>query len=60
VRVTVTGAEVRPPDRESFAWQVLDTLAAGATAEVDDDRLAITLTVGAQPVTQPVIEPASG
>ena len=60
VSVTVTGAEVRPPDRESFAWQVLDTLAAGATAEVDDDRLAITLTVGAQPVTQPVTEPASG
>ena len=49
-----------PLDTESFAWQVLDTLAAGATAEVDDDRLAITLTVGAQPVTQPVIEPASG
>jgi len=54
VSVTVTGAEVRPPDHESFAWQVLDTLAAGATAEVDDERLAITLTVGSRPVTEPV------
>ena len=54
VSVAVTGAEVRPPDHESFAWQVLDTLATGATAEVDDGRLAITLTVGAEP------EPVAG
>jgi serine/threonine-protein kinase RsbW len=51
VSVSVTGAELSPPDRESFAWQVLDTLAAGASADIADDRLAIVLTVGAEPVS---------
>ena len=50
VSVAVTGADVRPPDRDSFAWQVLDTLASGVTAEVLDGRLAIVLTVGAETV----------
>ena len=48
VSVAVTGAQAQAPDHESFAWQVLDTLAAGASAEVDDGRLAIVLTVGAE------------
>ena len=48
VSVAVIGTEARPPDRESFAWQVLDTLATRATAEVHDGRLAIVLSVGAE------------
>lgn len=48
VSVAVTGAEVRPPDRDSFAWQVLDTLTTGAAAEVGDGWLTIVLTVGAE------------
>jgi len=50
VSVAVDGAEARQPDRDSFAWQVLDTLAAGATTEAGDGRLAIVLTVGAEPL----------
>ena len=50
VSVAVTGSEVQAPDQDSFAWQVLDTLAAQATSEVTDGRLAIVLTVGAEPV----------
>jgi len=49
VSVTVTGSELEPPDQESFAWQVLDTLAAGATSRIADGRLAIVLSVGAEP-----------
>jgi serine/threonine-protein kinase RsbW len=48
VSVAVIGTEARPPDRESFAWQVLDTLSTRATAEVHDGRLAIVLSVGAE------------
>ncbi len=50
VSISVTGTEVHPPDREGFAWQVLDTLASGATAEITDSRLAILLSVGTEPV----------
>jgi serine/threonine-protein kinase RsbW len=32
------------PDYESFAWQVLSTLSAQATASADDHRLEITFT----------------
>ena len=46
VTVTVEGADLAPPDQTSFAWMVLDTLAAGASSEVRDGRLAITLTIG--------------
>lgn len=52
VSVAVTGSELRPPDHDSFAWQVLDTLASGATARVADGRLAIELTVGAEPAAE--------
>jgi len=34
------------PDYESFAWQVLSTLAAQATADTTDHRLEITFTTG--------------
>jgi serine/threonine-protein kinase RsbW len=40
VRVPTRGRS--EPDYESFAWQVLSTLATEATATVDDDRLEIT------------------
>ena len=46
VTVAVTGSDPGAPDHESFAWQVLDTLAPGAAAHVADGRLAITLTLG--------------
>ena len=48
VSVSVTGAGVQPPDREGFAWQVLDTLASGAAADLDEGRLTIVLSVGAE------------
>jgi serine/threonine-protein kinase RsbW len=44
VRVETTGRA--QPDYESFAWQVLSTLAAQATADSTDDRLEITFTSG--------------
>ena len=40
VRVPTRGRS--EPDYESFAWQVLSTLASEATAAVADDRLEIT------------------
>lgn len=48
VRVTISGSELSPPDRDSFAWQVLETLAPGATAEVLGDSLAVTLSMQAE------------
>jgi len=48
VRVTVSGSEIGKPDYDSFAWQVLDTLASTATAEVDGDTFVVTLTMGAE------------
>jgi len=48
VRVTVSGSEVGKPDYDGFAWQVLDTLASTATAEVDDDTFVVTLTMGTE------------
>lgn len=51
VTVAVTGADIVAPDYDSFAWQVLDTLAGAASAEVLDGRYAVTLTMGMDPVT---------
>jgi len=48
VRVTVTGSEIGEPDYDSFAWQVLDTLAGSATAEVDGDTFVVILTMTAE------------
>ncbi|QZY30163.1 anti-sigma factor [Nocardioides coralli] len=45
VRVAVTGADIGTPDYDSFAWQVLDTLASSATAEAGEGKLAVTLTL---------------
>jgi len=48
VRVTVSGSEIGKPDYDSFAWQVLDTLASTATAEVDGGTFVVTLTMEAE------------
>jgi serine/threonine-protein kinase RsbW len=50
VRVTVTGTDIGSPDRDSFAWQVLDTLASEASTEADGERLVVTLTMEAEPL----------
>ncbi|GAA1478750.1 anti-sigma regulatory factor [Nocardioides aestuarii] len=48
VRVTINGSELSQPDHDSFAWQVLDTLAPGAVAEVVGDSLLVTLSMQAE------------
>ena len=50
VTVAVSGSDIAAPDYDSFAWQVLDTLAGAASAEVLDGRYAVTLTMGMDPV----------
>jgi serine/threonine-protein kinase RsbW len=44
ISVRVDTADRAEPDYESFAWQVLSTLAAEATANAEDHRLEITFT----------------
>ena len=48
VRVSVNGSEIGQPDFDSFAWQVLDTLARTATAEVTADSFVVTLSMEAE------------
>ncbi len=48
VRVTVHGGEIGEPDFDSFAWQVLDTLASNATAEIDGGTFVVTVTMTAE------------
>ena len=48
VRVTVNGSDFGEPDYDSFAWQVLDTLAGSAKAEVDGDTFVVVLTMEAE------------
>ena len=48
VRVTVTGSETGEPDYDSFAWQVLDTLASSATADAGGDTFVVTLSMEAE------------
>jgi serine/threonine-protein kinase RsbW len=43
--VGVPAREPTPPDEDSFAWQVLTTLATKASASTDDHRLTITLSM---------------
>jgi serine/threonine-protein kinase RsbW len=45
VQVGVPAREPTPPDEDSFAWQVLTTLATKASASTDDHRLTITLSM---------------
>jgi serine/threonine-protein kinase RsbW len=45
VQVGVPSAVPAPPDEDSFAWQVLTTLATKASASTDGRRLTITLSM---------------
>ncbi|GEP34536.1 anti-sigma regulatory factor [Nocardioides szechwanensis] len=45
IAVGVTSAEAPAPDYDSFAWQVLSTLATTATAESRDGRFVVTMTM---------------
>lgn len=45
MRVGVEQVEPRQPDYDSFAWQVLTTLASEASLDTGDGRFAVTLTV---------------
>jgi serine/threonine-protein kinase RsbW len=45
MRVGVEQAEPREPDYDSFAWQVLTTLASDAALDTGDSRFAVTLTM---------------
>jgi serine/threonine-protein kinase RsbW len=45
IHVRVPSRRSTPPDEESFAWQVLTTLATSASASTDDHRLTITVTM---------------
>lgn len=50
VTVTTTCDAVAEIDEESFAWQVLTTLAREVTATPDGDQLRISLVAGATPL----------
>ena len=43
--VSVTAADPKPPDLDSWAWQVLSALTAEATSSVSEDRLTVSMTV---------------
>ncbi len=45
VSIAVEAAGNPTPDLDSFAWQVLTTLATKASASTDDHRLTITLSM---------------
>jgi serine/threonine-protein kinase RsbW len=45
VQVGVAAGRPTPPDEDSFAWQVLTTLATKASASAGDGRFTITLSV---------------
>jgi serine/threonine-protein kinase RsbW len=44
-QVGVPSGNPTPPDEDSFAWQVLTTLATKASASTDDRRFTITVTM---------------
>ncbi len=45
IQVGVQARQPTPPDEDSFAWQVLTTLATKASASTDDSRFTITLSM---------------
>jgi serine/threonine-protein kinase RsbW len=45
IQVRVPSQHATPPDEDSFAWQVLNTLATKASASTDDRRLTITFSM---------------
>jgi serine/threonine-protein kinase RsbW len=48
VTVTVQGSQIGEVDYDSFAWQVLDTLARSASAEVSGDTFVVTVSMEAE------------
>jgi serine/threonine-protein kinase RsbW len=48
VRVSVSGSDIGEPDYDSFAWQVLDTLAGEAAAQVADEQFVVTLSMDSE------------
>ncbi len=49
VRVQVAATEPAVPDYDSFAWQVLSTLATSAGAETASGRFAVSITMQPEP-----------
>src|SRR3954454_20161706 len=45
IRVGAPSRAATPPDEDSFAWQVLTTLASKASASIEDHRYTITLSM---------------
>ena len=45
IEVTVTATDPGEPDYDSFAWQVIDTLATSATVEPGDGTLTVRMTI---------------
>ncbi len=45
VTVSVTGSDIGAPDYDSFAWQVLDTMAQDASAGSEGGRFRVRFTV---------------
>ena len=43
ISVAVTASQPSPPDHDSFAWQVLTTLASSATMSTTEGELVVTL-----------------
>ena len=43
ISVAVTASQPSPPDHDSFAWQVLTTLASSATVSTAEGELVVTL-----------------
>jgi len=48
VQVSVSGSDIGEPDYDSFAWQVLDTLAGEAAAQVADGQFVVTLSMDSE------------
>jgi serine/threonine-protein kinase RsbW len=49
VQVEVASSHPKPPDFDSFAWQVLSTLATSADADVSGGRFSVSLTMEPEP-----------
>ena len=49
VTVEVAAAQAPTPDYDSFAWQVLSTLATSASADSEGGRFAVSLTMAPEP-----------
>lgn len=47
IRVGVSAHDAPEPDYDSFAWQVLTTLASSAALDTSEDRYVVTLTMQA-------------